>query len=130
MSFAIFTAAELQQLASGAEFSKLFRAQSERYWMNIVTKDRAPKLISEMHDQEADIYVVIEGEADLYLGGTIIEQNSPSPGQHLGFGLEGAECRHIAKGDVIVIPEGVPHMLDARNSRIVYLVIKEDVTQG
>ena len=43
--------------------------------------------------------------------------------------LAEARADHMSAGDVIVIPEGVPHMVDTRNSRLVYLVIKEDVVR-
>jgi len=127
MSFKLFTANELCKLAADHEFSKLFRSDSERFWMNLVTKDHPPDLVSEMHDTEADIYVVVEGEADLYLGGALVEPSSPQIGQHVGANLEGAACHHVKHGDVIIIPAGIPHMVDARHSRFVYLVIKEDV---
>jgi mannose-6-phosphate isomerase-like protein (cupin superfamily) len=127
MSFKLLTAGELRKLAAEHEVSKLFRSDSGRFWTNLVTKDHAPNLVAEMHDNEADIYVVVEGEADLYLGGALVEPSSPQVGQHIGANLDGATCRHLAHGDVVIIPEGVPHMLDVRNSRFVYLVIKEDV---
>jgi mannose-6-phosphate isomerase-like protein (cupin superfamily) len=127
MAFSLFSAAEQRKLGAEAAFSKLYRSDSGRFWVNQVTRDHSADLISEMHDTEADIYLVVEGEADLYLGGTIVEQTTPEPGQHVGTGLDGAECRHIGQGDMVVIPEGVPHMLDVRNSRIVYLVVKENV---
>jgi len=127
MSSKIFTAGELHDLAAQRAETNLFRAASERYWGNMVTKDHAEPLVAETHDTEADIYIVLEGEADLYLGGAIIDPTTPIPGQHRGAALANATRHHIAAGDLIVIPETTPHLLDARNSRIVYLVIKEDV---
>jgi mannose-6-phosphate isomerase-like protein (cupin superfamily) len=124
MTADLFTAEALRALAAQSPDAGLFRASSGRYWTNLVTKDHAPDAKSELHDTEADVYVVLAGEADLHLGGTLIDATSPRPGQHRGTGLVGAECRRVRVGDVVVIPEGVAHMMDARADHITYLVVK------
>jgi mannose-6-phosphate isomerase-like protein (cupin superfamily) len=83
--------------------------------------------VAEVHDHEADIYMVLEGSADLFLGGEVLEEKTISPGQHRGSGLEGATRHALQPGDLAYIPEGTPHLVDARESRIVYLVVKEDL---
>lgn len=127
MSYKIFSAGQLHELSASSAEVKLFRAASERYWANLITKAHPTAATSEMHDQEADIYLVLEGEGELYLGGTLIDATSPRPGQHRGSGLHGATAHHISAGDLIIIPEGTPHMVDARGQHLVYLVIKQDV---
>lgn len=123
MSAIAFTAAELRALAAGAGCVTLLRAGDQPGWANLITKDHeAP--IAEMHDAEADVYLVVEGEADLYLGGALIDPASPAAGQYTGSGLAAAECRRLAPGDVIFIPPRTPHMVDARHSRLVYVVVK------
>ncbi len=127
MSYKIITTDELHGYTAEVGEVKLFRSGTERFWVNQATKDHSETMASEMHDHEADIYIVQEGDADIYLGGTLVEPFSPRAGQHRGTGLDGATRHHIAKGDVVIIPEGIPHMLDSRNTRIVFLIIKEDV---
>lgn len=127
MSYRVYTAGQLQDFAAAGGETKLFRDAGDRYWLNQVTKDHDVVLVAEVHDAEADIYVVVDGEADLHLGGTLVNPISPLDGQHRGSGLTGATCHHIAAGDLIVIPAGVPHLVDARQSHLVYLVIKEKV---
>lgn len=129
MSYMVYSAGELQTLSVPNTDTKLFHASSGRYWLNMVTKDYSPGLRSEMHETEADIYVVLEGEADLTLDGEIISPTITSPGQVRGEGMNGGQTFHIVVGDVIVIPEQITHMLDARNSTIVYLVVKENVAK-
>lgn len=119
-----FTMSDLQTLAAAHPDAALFRAPDARYWMNVVTKDHATP-VAEVHDAEADIYIIQEGDADLYLGGELDAlTSSPAPGQHRGANLIGASCRRVTAGDVIVIPPGTPHMVDAHQTRLVYLVIK------
>ncbi|HEY3378094.1 MAG TPA: hypothetical protein VGL77_11435 [Armatimonadota bacterium] len=129
MSWKIFSAGQLREMAPANADASAFRALSERYWVNLVHKDHNPKLTAEMHDTEADIYLVVEGEGDLYLGGTLLDPTTPTPGQHRGSGLDGATHHALRAGDLIIIPEGTPHMVDTRNSRLVYAVIKENVAE-
>ncbi|MHB9133798.1 MAG: cupin domain-containing protein [Armatimonadota bacterium] len=126
MSYKIYTAGQLQELSEPNVEAKLFRSPTERFWVNMANKEHSEKLASEMHDHEADIYVVLEGEGEIYLGGTLVNPTSPRPGQHRGTGLDGATHHHMTAGDLIIIPEGVPHMVDTRNSRMVFLIIKHD----
>ena len=129
MSYKIYTADQLREITEPNVEAKLFRSDSERFWVNMANKDHSESMKSEMHDDEADIYVVLEGEGELYIGGAMIDSTSPKPGQHRGSGLEGATRHHMSAGDLIIIPEGVPHMVDTRNSSMVYLVIKQDVVR-
>jgi mannose-6-phosphate isomerase-like protein (cupin superfamily) len=128
MPYKVFTNGELHELAQNlAGATNIYMSESKRYWVDFVSKDHAPGLKSEMHDNETDIYVVMEGEGEIHLGGTLIAPTSPREGQHRGDGLDGATCYPMKQGDVFVIPEGVPHMVDTRTSRLVWLVIKVDV---
>lgn len=123
MTYTIFTGGRLRELAAARQENKLFRSLTERFWLNLVTKDHAAP-VAEMHEHEADLYLVVEGEGRLYLGGTLVDPTSPEPGQQRGSGLAGAACHTVHAGDVVIIPEGAPHMVDARESRLVYLVVK------
>jgi len=120
-----FTAAELRRLAAEGPEARLFRGSAGRSWANLVVKDRDPRPVAELHERETDVYAVLEGEAILRTGGTIADASSPTPGQWRGSSLDGAVERTLAAGDVAVIPAGTPHLVDARVSRIVYLVVKE-----
>jgi mannose-6-phosphate isomerase-like protein (cupin superfamily) len=79
---------------------------------------------SEMHDKQTDVYYVADGEATFVTGGKVIGDKVVSPGQHQGTGIEGGEVRQISKGDVIVIPAGVPHWFKAVPHSVHYLLVK------
>jgi mannose-6-phosphate isomerase-like protein (cupin superfamily) len=123
-SFSIFKADQLRSLSSRGPDQRLFRSERGELWSNLVVKDSRGPLVAESHDREIDIYLVIEGEAALHLGGTLVEPTSPEPYQHRGQGLEGAELHRIAAGDAVFIGAGVPHLIDASSGRLVYLVVK------
>jgi len=120
----IYTAGQLRDIARPNDEANLFRAADGRYWLNTVHKDHPQTLTAEVHEHEADVYLAVAGEADLYLGGSVRNQTTPQPGQHRGSGLDGADCHHLLPGDLIIIPAGTPHLLDARDSRFVYVVVK------
>ncbi|HEX2948802.1 MAG TPA: hypothetical protein VHV83_04435 [Armatimonadota bacterium] len=130
MPYKLFTGGQLLEMTTGNNEAKLFRSVTERFWLNVVSKDHCDTLVAEVHDAEADLYVVLDGHANLYLGGTLENKTTPTPGQHRGTGLQNADCHAINAGDLIVIPEGTPHMLDVRQSRLVYLVVKIDLSEA
>ncbi len=125
--FAVMTAKALRELAiTNADYA-LFRPDTMRYFANVVNKVHADSMIAEMHDHEADMYIVIEGEGELFLGGSLIEQTTPTPGQHRGTGIAGGTQFILHTGDIAHIPAGTAHMLDVRHGRMTYLVVKINV---
>jgi mannose-6-phosphate isomerase-like protein (cupin superfamily) len=78
----------------------------------------------EVHDKETDVMYVVEGEATLVTGGTMTGGKRTAPGQWRGTAIQGGESRHLAKGDVIVIPAGIPHWFQQVPRSISYYVVK------
>jgi len=67
---------------------------------------------------------VLEGSATLVTGGTVVDPKVTEPGQVRGATIEGGETRRIAKGDVLVIPAGVPHWFRDVQGPLTYFVVK------
>lgn len=78
----------------------------------------------EIHDKETDIFYVTDGEATFITGGTMVGGKQTAAGQHRGTDIRGGESRLLKKGDVIVIPAGIPHWFKAVSPTINYLTIK------
>ena len=78
----------------------------------------------EVHEKETDIFYVVEGGATLVTGGTVENPRTTRPAQIAGSGINGGETRRLSKGDVIVIPAGVPHWFKEVDGAINYLVVK------
>src|SRR5947209_8646816 len=70
-------------------------------------RDKAGQV--EVHDKETDVIYMIEGEATFVTGGTVVGLKSTRPGQSVGSDVKDGETHHLTKGDVIVVPAGVPH---------------------
>ena len=80
---------------------------------------------AEVHEMEADVWLVIDGGAVLVTGGSVIGGAQTEPGEIRGSGISGGEEHQIAKGDFIRIPTGVPHWLKKINGEeLVYIVVK------
>lgn len=78
----------------------------------------------ELHDKETDVFYIVDGEATFVTGGKMVGGKLHSPGQWLGTDIQGGQVRHLAKGDVIVIPAGVPHWFKEVPHSVSYFVVK------
>ena len=78
----------------------------------------------EVHDKETDVLYIIDGEATFAYGGTMAGGKVSRPGQWLGSGITGGETHHLVKGDVFVVPAGVPHWFKEVPKSISYFVVK------
>jgi quercetin dioxygenase-like cupin family protein len=78
----------------------------------------------EVHDKETDVIYVVDGEATFVTGGKMTGGRDNGPGQHLGSNIQGGEPHHLVKGDVIVVPAGVPHWFKEVPHPISYYVVK------
>ena len=79
---------------------------------------------SEVHVKETDIFYVVDGEATFVTGGTMVGAKETRPNQLLGSGIDGGQVHQLKKGDVIVIPAGVPHWFKDVPKSINYYTIK------
>jgi mannose-6-phosphate isomerase-like protein (cupin superfamily) len=78
----------------------------------------------EVHDKETDVFYVIEGAATFVTGGTMVGGKASGPGQIRGTDIQGGQIHRLAKGDVIVIPAGIPHWFKEVPASISYYVVK------
>ena len=88
------------------------------------------------HDDTAESYVVISGGGTLITGGTIVNGKRSGANDEVTTILNGPSCggtmvgytsRQIKVGDVIIIPEHVPHGFSAIPDHVTYLSIRPDL---
>jgi mannose-6-phosphate isomerase-like protein (cupin superfamily) len=88
------------------------------------------------HDDTAESYVVISGSATLIMGGTIVNGRRSAPDAEVTTILNGPSCsgtmvgytsQEIKTGDIIIIPERVPHGFSAIPDHVTYLSIMPDL---
>jgi len=78
----------------------------------------------EVHDKETDVLYVVDGEATFVYGGKMVGGKVTRPGQWLGSDITGGQTNHIAKGDVFVVPAGIPHWFKEVPKSVSYFVVK------
>ena len=78
----------------------------------------------EVHEHETDVVYVVEGSATFVTGGTLVNGKAVSPGEIRGDRIDGGVERVITKGDVIVVPRGVPHWFKETDNPFLYFVVK------
>jgi glc operon protein GlcG len=79
---------------------------------------------AEIHTLDTDVIYVVDGSATLVTGGRAIDPKTIAPNEIRGTRIEGGKEHHIAKGDAIVIPNGVPHQFTAVSGELHYFVCK------
>lgn len=80
--------------------------------------------LNEVHDNSDDIYYVLDGEATLMLGGTLVEANEISPGEWRAKSATGGEKVIIKKGDLVVVPRGTRHQRTVTGKGFSMILIK------
>ena len=95
---------------------------SDKYMVHASHRDKAG--MAEVHEKDADIIYVLEGQATLVTGGTVVEPKPTAPGEIRGKEIAGGETRQITKGDVIIVPAGTPHWFKEVLGPINYYVVK------
>ncbi len=80
--------------------------------------------MAEVHDWETDVVYVLDGAATVITGGRVVDSKVTEPGQVRGAAIEGGEVHRVAKGDVLVIPAGVPHWFRDVQGPLTYFVVK------
>ena len=88
------------------------------------------------YDDTAETYVVVSGSGMLITGGTIVNGTRSAADNEVTTVLNGPSCngtmvgyssRQIKEGDVIVIPEGVPHGFTTIPDHVTYLSVRPDL---
>jgi mannose-6-phosphate isomerase-like protein (cupin superfamily) len=78
----------------------------------------------EVHEKESDVIYVLDGEATFVTGGQMVGGKVSRPGQWLGSDITGGETHHIVKGDVFVVPAGIPHWFKEVPKSVSYFLVK------
>jgi mannose-6-phosphate isomerase-like protein (cupin superfamily) len=80
---------------------------------------------AEVHEHQADVWYVIDGGCEFVTGGTVVGGATESPGEIRGTSISDGNEYHLAKGDFIRVPAGVPHWVKKiEGKEIVYIVVK------
>lgn len=110
------THVDREQVAGCAKASTLFSGPE----FAVICYNRSTPGRAEAHAAHAHVWYIVEGEATLVTGGTMLQVQSEVPGEPRGTGIEGGHAQRLRKGDVIVIPAGMPHQYTQVLSPVAY----------
>jgi mannose-6-phosphate isomerase-like protein (cupin superfamily) len=85
---------------------------------------------AEVHDVDTDILYVLEGSASIVTGGEAIDARDTAPNEKRGASIRGGATQRLVKGDVIIIPSGVPHQFTEVQAPFLYYAVKVTGGQG
>ena len=86
--------------------------------------ERSANGSAEVHEHEADIFVVESGLATIVTGGRVVNGRREKAGEIRGSAIEGGQRHALAAGDIIHIPAGTPHQLLVEQRPFIYFVVK------
>jgi glc operon protein GlcG len=106
--------------ASGAV---LFDGKDGRnYMVHASRREKAGQ--AEVHTKDADVIHVLDGTATFVTGGSVVDPKNIAADEIRGASIQGGDTRTLAKGDVIIVPNGVPHWFKEVSNPFLYYVVK------
>lgn len=80
--------------------------------------------MAEVHTVDVDVIYVLEGTATIVTGGAIAGGREIAAGEIRGTSIDGGRAQRLSPGDVLVVPNGVPHQFTAVKAPFLYYVVK------
>ena len=78
----------------------------------------------EYHQHAVDVMRVVAGTAKVVTGGEMREAHEVAPGEVRAERIEGGTTHDLHEGDVLAIPNGVPHQFTEVSDPFLYFVVK------
>ena len=79
---------------------------------------------AEVHDESDDVYYVLDGTAQLILGGTLDNPREATPGEWKSKTATGQTKVVIKKGDIVFVPRGTPHQRTVTGKGFSMILVK------
>jgi mannose-6-phosphate isomerase-like protein (cupin superfamily) len=83
---------------------------------------RAALAPAAVHEKDAEMMVVLEGSGTITTGGTLIDEKRTNAANLSGSGIAGGTTQALKKGDVLIVPEKVPHQTKPTDGEVIVLM--------
>jgi len=104
---------QIRQSARAAQGTKPSQSQpiitAPPYALNL--EHRTGQAPASLHGGEAEIIIVLDGAGTITTGGTLVDATPGTNGNVSGKGITGGVPQHLMKGDMLMVPQGVAHMM-------------------
>jgi mannose-6-phosphate isomerase-like protein (cupin superfamily) len=108
--------------AAFAKGAVLIDGAGRNYMVHASRRDAAGE--AEVHVRDTDIIHVLEGTTTFVTGGTVVDGRTTAPDEIRGRAILDGQPRRLAKGDVIIVPNGTPHWFKDVEGPVLYYVVK------
>ena len=95
----------------------------------------APDRAALQQTKVTEVYCILEGGGEITTGGKLIEpvvttkaMASAIMNSRSETSIVGGVTRHVGKGDIVIIPGGVPHYWNKRDGDLTYIIVRSDPT--
>jgi mannose-6-phosphate isomerase-like protein (cupin superfamily) len=132
--FQIFTASALADIVKGLQASpgnnQLAGSKTTPFTAVITVETNKSGKEFEYHEHRDHIFQIIDGSTQYQLGGTPQNPHSTGPGEWLAPTSDGARSLTLNKGDMLIIPRGMPHKRSTTGSVTLSLISIQDVPRA
>lgn len=105
-----------------AKGAVLFDGAGRNYMIHASRRDKPG--MAEVHTHDTDLIYVTAGSCTFVTGGAVADGKHIADDEIRGSGILGGDSRKLAKGDVIIVPAGVPHWFQTVTAPFNYYVVK------
>ena len=92
---------------------------TDHYRINVVERTKPQGAIA--HPGFIEVHHIISGAGTLVTGGTIVRAAGAAAGSAT---IDGGVSRHVAQGDVVLVPAGAPHWYKDLDGTLTYLEVR------
>lgn len=89
---------------------------------SIVFDNIMPK--AEVHEKTVDVWYILKGGGKFILGGQLKNSQKIAKNELTGDSIQKGEEFIVEAGDIIDIPVGIAHQVDARGTRLKTIIVK------
>lgn len=116
-------APKLAEKMDGGKFASKQLARYGNHFMMVAHREGNGQ--AELHETDADLFVVQSGSATLVVGGKILNSKTSAPNEIRGTGIEGGAKHTLSAGDIVHIPARTPHQLQIETGKeFTYFTLK------
>jgi glc operon protein GlcG len=90
----------------------------ERHRINLIRRTRPAAAVA--HEGFAELHHIVDGSGTFVTGGTIVRPTGGGGAATIRDGVS----KHVGKGDVVLVPPGVPHWYKELDGPITYLEVR------
>ncbi|MBI3770211.1 MAG: heme-binding protein [Deltaproteobacteria bacterium] len=107
---------------SFAKGAVLFDGGGTNYPVHTSRRESAGQ--AEVHLRDTDVIYMLDGATTFVTGGSVVGGKTIAPDEIRGAAIDGGDTRRLAKGDVMIVPNGTPHWFKDVDGPVLYYVVK------